>query len=120
VKILDEIEDDLKIPKEKNVKKIDNIINKKTIHKREKSVNDNDDDDDDDKIKPRFKEYKIDYNELNQSIIGKNAITFLEKKQRKIAQEYLSKFAGNDNLYIHENIYEGINPSFLLLNLPED
>jgi seryl-tRNA synthetase len=117
VKILDEIEDDLKIPKEKNVKNIDNIISKKTIPKREKSVNDSDDDDDDDdnnnnnnnnnnKIKPKFKKYKVDYSELNQSVIGKNAITFLGKKHQKIAQEYLSKFAGNDNLYIHQNIYE--------------
>jgi hypothetical protein len=72
------------------------------------------------KIKLKFKEYKVDYDELNQSVISKNTITFLEKKQQKIAQEYLSKFAGNDNLYIHQNIYEGNNPSFLLLNLPED
>jgi hypothetical protein len=72
----------LKIPKEKNAKKIDNIINKKTIRKREKSVNDNDDNDDDDnddKIKQKFKECKIDYNEFNQAAIRKN-ITFLEKK----------------------------------------
>jgi hypothetical protein len=100
VKILDEIEDYLKILKEKNVKNIDNIINKKTIRKGEKSNSDN--------------------NEHNQAVICKNAITFLEKKQQKIVQEYLSKFAGNDNLYIHQNIYEGNNPSFLLLNLPED
>jgi hypothetical protein len=116
--MLDEIEDDLDISKDKNAKNIDNIINKKTISKTEKS--DNNSDDNDDKIKPKFKEYKIDHNELNQSVIGKNAITFLEKKQQKIAWEYLSKFAGNDNLYIHPNIYEGSNPSFLLLNLPED
>jgi hypothetical protein len=83
VKILDEIEDDLKILKEKNVKNIDNIINKITIRKREKSVNDSDDNDDNDKIKPRFKEYKIEYNELNQTVIGKNAITFLEKKTKE-------------------------------------
>jgi hypothetical protein len=76
----------LNIPKYKNEKFIDNIINKKTIRNREKSVNDNDDnDDDDDKIKLRFKEYKIDYNELNQSVIGKNTVSFLEKKQQKIA-----------------------------------
>jgi hypothetical protein len=68
----------LDIPKEKYFKIIDNIINKKTIRKREKSVNDTDDNDD--KIKPKFKEHKIDYNELNQFVIGKNAVTFLEKK----------------------------------------
>jgi hypothetical protein len=122
VKILDEIEDDLDIPKSKNVRNIDIVINKKIIRKREKSDYDNDDNDDnyDDKLKPKFKEYKVDYDELNQSVIGKNAITFLEKKQQKIAQEYLSKFAGNDNLYIHQNIYEGNNPSFILLNIPKD
>jgi hypothetical protein len=81
---------------------------------------DSDNDDNDDKIKSKFKEYQIDYNELNQSLIGKNAITFLEKKQQKISQEYLFEFAGNDNFYIHQNIYEGNNPGFLLLNLPED
>jgi hypothetical protein len=113
VKILDEIEDDLKIFKEKNAKNIDNIINKKRIRKSENSDNDSDNnsddyDDHDYKIKSKRKEYKINYYELNQSVIGKKDITFLEKKQQKIAQEYLSKFAGNDNLYIHENIYEGV------------
>jgi hypothetical protein len=79
-----------------------------------------DNDNNDDKIKPKFKEYKVDYNELHQSMIGKNSITFLEKKQKKIVQEYLVKFAGNDNISIHQNIYEGNNISFVLLNLPED
>jgi hypothetical protein len=85
----------------KKNKNIDNIINKKIIHKKEKSDNNEDYNDNDDKIKPKFKEYKIDYNELNQTIIDINAVTFLEKKQQKIAREYLFKFAGNDNLYIY-------------------
>jgi hypothetical protein len=72
----------LEIPKEKNGKNINYIINKKTMCKIEKSD-------------------KVDYNELNQSVIGKNDITFLEKNQQKITQEYLSKFTENNNLYIH-------------------
>jgi hypothetical protein len=90
----------LDIPKDKNAKNIDNIINKKRIHKREKSYNDsgsndenddNSDDRDDYKIKPKFKEYKIDYNELNQTAIGKNAITFLKKNNKKLLRNiYLS------------------------------
>jgi hypothetical protein len=77
-----------------------------------------DSDDNDEKIKKKFKEYKVYYNKLNQK--SKNSLTLIEKKQQKITQEYLFKFVGNDNLYIHQNIYEGSNPSFLLLNLPED
>jgi hypothetical protein len=69
----------LEIPNDINCKINDNIINNKIIGKREKSDNDSESNDDDN-LKPRFKEYKIDNNELNQSVIGKNAITFLKKK----------------------------------------
>jgi hypothetical protein len=73
----------LEIPKIKKAKNIDNIINKKTISKREKSDNDIDsnDDNDDEKLKPKFKEYKVDYDELNQSVVGKNTTTFFLEKE---------------------------------------
>jgi hypothetical protein len=91
VKVLYKIENDLDISKTKNDKIIANIINNKIIRKREKSDNDDDDDDNDNKIKPEFKEFKVDYDDLNQSVIGKNAMTFLEKKQQKIYRNiYLS------------------------------
>jgi hypothetical protein len=81
-KIYEKFKDDLDIPKEKNAKNIDNIINKKIIRKGEKSDNDIIDcnDNDNDNIKQKLKEYKTDYKELNQTVIGKDAMTFLEKK----------------------------------------
>jgi hypothetical protein len=47
---------------------------------------------------------------------------FLETKQQQYAKEFLEKFADNDFLYVHKNIYEPLrkDKSFILLNIPED
>jgi hypothetical protein len=60
-------------------------------------------------------------NEKDETRITEADKSFFDLKQQLLAQDFLKKYADNDNLYIFSNIYEPEDKkTFILLNLPED